>query len=240
MIRERQVPVVGKGGEYFKNHAKWVWCVSPWKQKLDKSKGGKEAMNEKGLMNERGGGGLIALAVIGVLAVVLLIAGCGIRNGIIGAENTVEQKWGDVEASYQRRLDVLPKFAKNAQFSVDFQLKLNKDYVQQREGIKNAAASGDPNALQKAANDGYQALLIAVRQEAVPQAKLDQLTELNAQIENVERVINHERKGFNDAVRRYNDNVRTFPGSMFGYQPKKPFKAEEGAEKSPDYDLKLR
>lgn len=180
------------------------------------------------------------LIAAGVLFLLFLVTWSS-YNGMVGSRNAVDRAWSDVEASYQRRLDTIPKFAKNAQFSADFQLKLATDYAKYREGVDKAAANGDPGALQQAANNGYNALLIAIRQEAVPQAKTDQLTELNAQIENVERVINHDRRAYNEAVLRYNNRVQSFPGNvfagMFGFEPRKGFKAEPEAEKSPDYDF---
>lgn len=188
--------------------------------------------------------GWIMVAVLGVIAAILLFVGWTSYNGMVTGRNAVDKSWSDVEAAYQRRLDTLPKFVKTAQFSADFQLKLATDYAKAREGTRQAASSGDPGALQKAANDGYNALLIAVRQESVPQAKTDQLTELNAQVENVERVINHERKAYNESVLQYNNRIQTFPGSvfagMFGFEARKGFQAEEGAERSPDFDLQLK
>lgn len=187
---------------------------------------------------------MVGLIVVMLLVGIPLLWAWGTYNGLITTENAVDKSWGDVEAAYQRRLDTIPKFAKNAQFSVDFQAKLIGDYTKYREGVNQAARSGDPQALQQAANDGYNVLLIAVRQEAVPQAKLDQLTELNAQIENVERVINHERKDYNDSVQNYRNKMRKFPGNliagMFGFGDKPMFEAAEGAENSPDYDFNLK
>lgn len=181
------------------------------------------------------------IVVGGILAVLALFVFLN-YNGLVGASTATDKAWNDIEAAYQRRLDTLPKFVKTAQFSADFQERLQEKYVQGREGIKSAAATGDPAALQQAANDAYGALVIAVRAEAVPQAKTDQLTELNAQVENVERVINHERKAFNEAVRVYENKRRMLPGnilaSIFGFGPRQGFKAEPGAEKSPDFEFK--
>lgn len=181
----------------------------------------------------------IALGVVVMLAFIAW----GNYNGLVRAGNAVDKAWSDVEAVYQRRLNTIPKFVKTAQFSADFQIRLQREYVQGREGIKSAAATGDPAALQKAANDAYGALVIAVRAEAVPQAKTEQLTELNAQVESVERAVNHELKAFNGAVMNNNNKVQTFPGNVFaaifGFRTREGFKAEPGAEKSPDFDLKL-
>jgi LemA protein len=184
------------------------------------------------------GAGVVALVLVGIFFLMKVT----VTNGIVRSENAVDQAWADVEAAYQRRLDTLPKFVKTVQFSADFQLKLQKDYAQAREGIKEAAQSGNPETLQQAANDKFNAMLIVVRQEAVPEAKTDQLTELNAQIENVERVINHERNKFNAAVKAYNDKIETWPGSMFSgsREPKEGFHAQQGAEESPEIDLKLK
>lgn len=184
----------------------------------------------------------ILASFAGLIVLVLLIV-WGVYNGFVSSRNAVDKAWSDVEAAYQRRLDTIPRFVQVAKFSVEFQRKLAIEYAKAREGVRQAASSGDPGALQKKANDGYNALLIAVRQEAVPQARTDQLTELNAQIENVERVINHQRNAFNESVFQYNTRTQTFPGNMiagsFGFLPRKGFKAAEGAERAPDFNLKL-
>lgn len=162
---------------------------------------------------------------------------------LVGARNTVDKKLSDVGTAEQFRLDTVPKFVKTAQFSTDFQLRLNREWVQGREGIKDAVVSGNPAALQKAASDAFGAMMISVRAEAVPQAKLDQITELNAQIENAERVVRHERKAYNEVALDYNNKVQIPPSSLiallFGFQTREFFKAEPGAEKSPDVELKL-
>ncbi len=192
-------------------------------------------------------GWIVFVVVLVVLAGIIFgLMAMGTYNGAIEKKNSAIKAWDDVEAAYQRRLDTIPKFAKNAQFSADFQKKLALDYAKAREGIKEAAGSISPEALQKAANEKFNGLMIAVRQEAVVEAKLDQLTELNAEIENIERVINHERKAYNDGVRVYNNAVQTFPGawfiSVFGWSfpAMDGFKSELGAEKSPDYELKVK
>jgi hypothetical protein len=111
-----------------------------------------------------------ALIVVGIVALILGLWVWGSYNGLIRAENSIDNALGNVEAAYQRRLDTIPKFAKNAQFSVDFQVKLQEKYVQGREGVKTAAASG-PAALQKAANDAFGGLMIAVRAGSTDRAQ---------------------------------------------------------------------
>lgn len=187
---------------------------------------------------------LTTLIVIVVIAVIFGLTVMASYNGLVGDKNNTIKSWDDVEAAYQRRLDTIPKFAKNAQFSIDFQKKLAIDYANAREGIKSAAGTMKPETLFNVAEEKLRGLMISMRQEATVEAKLDQLTGLNAEIENIERVINHERKAYNESVRIYNNSVQRVPVawfiSAFGWPflPMEGFRAQSGAEKSPDYELK--
>ncbi len=192
--------------------------------------------------------GIIIGAIVVVLAIIFGFTAWGTYSGLIDKRNDAQiRAWANVQAAYQRRFDTIPKFAKNAQFSAQFQIKLATDLAKAREGTKDAAATGQPEALQAAVNKGFDGLMIAVRAEAVTEAKTDQLTELNAEIENVERVINHERTVYNEKVTTYMTAIQQPLGatfiSWFGWSDKFPaleaFKAQEGAEKSPEYELKL-
>lgn len=173
---------------------------------------------------------VIAIAVLGILI------GIGIRNSIIVKGNAIDKAWADVQSAYQRRLDVLPKFAENAKFSAKFQKDLAIGYAEARKDL-GAPSGVKPDSFASLADQGFKSLVVRVQQEAVPEAKLDQLTELNAQIENIERVIEHQRDAFNAAVQDYNNQVKTVPGCWFGFSPRQGFQAQPGAENSPDLHM---
>lgn len=181
------------------------------------------------------------IAVIAALTLLVILIMVGLYNDMVGKRNATTKAWSDVEAAYQRRLDVIPKFAETAKFSIKFQKDLAIKYAEAREKVAEAAKNNKPDDLETVANAMATNLLISVRQEAVPAAKTDQLTELNAQVENIERVINHERKAFNQAVLDYNNAIQTVPGvwlaSGWKFKPMTGFNAQEGAEKSPDLKL---
>ncbi len=180
--------------------------------------------------------------LIGVVVAVILFIVLPIwvtYNGMVTAGNTIDKTWEDVQAAYQRRLDVIPRIAEVAQFSVDAQIELNTEVARLREGYDKATT---PNELDNV-NQEVTGIYANVRAEAVPVLDTAQLTELNASIDNVERVINNERKAFNTAVLTYNNKVKTFPGSLiagwFNFEPREGFQAEAGAENAPDINLGL-
>ena len=187
--------------------------------------------------------------VIGITCIVLLIllifglCIVGAGNDLVLKDNNCDKSWDNVESAYQRRLDTIPKFAEVAKFSVEFQLNLSIKYAEARNKLSQAGNSGNAEQLQNIANTEMQGLTIMIQQEAVPEAKLDQLTELNSMIDSAERVILHERDAFNQAVMEYNNARETFPNSFFislmnwNYEEREGFTAQSGADISPDLNL---
>jgi LemA protein len=75
--------------------------------------------------------------------------------------------------------------------------------------------------------------------EAYPDLKANQnFLELQAQLEGTENRISVERRNFNDAARRFNTSIRTFPrnliAGMCGFEKRPYFEAEESAAKAPE------
>ena len=95
-----------------------------------------------------------------------------------------------------------------------------------------------------AANDqlsGALGRLIAVA-ENYPNLKADvHFTELMREIAGTENRIAVARRDYNEAIKRYNVKIETFPGNMFagmlGYTPMKQFTAEEAAHTVPKVEF---
>ena len=79
--------------------------------------------------------------------------------------------------------------------------------------------------------------LIAVS-ESYPDLKANQnFLELQAQLEGTENRISVARRDYNEAARKYNTSLRSFPknilAGMFGFEKKAYFEAQEGSEQAP-------
>ena len=77
-------------------------------------------------------GGLIALGVIVLL--ILMLGGCGISNynGMNMASKEVDNKWADVQSSYQRRSDLIPNLVSTVKAAANFETKTLTDVIQAR------------------------------------------------------------------------------------------------------------
>lgn len=93
---------------------------------------------------------------------------------------------------------------------------------------------------QDALSSSLSRLLVSV--ERYPDLKATQnFRDLQAQLEGTENRITVERQKFNQTVQSFNTSIRHFPrnivASMFGFDKKGYFKANDGAENAPVVDF---
>ena len=174
------------------------------------------------------------------------LAGCGL-NSVPTAEEQVNAAWGNLQADYQRRSDLIPNLVATV-----------KGYAQQEKSVLigvtqaradatavhlSAADLSDP-AKVKAFNDAQSRLTQAIiplqrLQEAYPDLKSNQnFMALQDQLEGTENRIEIARRDYNESVREYNTLIRTFPSAIgakvfYGAKPKVPFEAAAAAQNAP-------
>jgi LemA protein len=174
------------------------------------------------------------------------LAGCGL-NSVPTAEEQVNAAWGNLQADYQRRADLIPNLVNTV-----------KGYAKQESGVLiavtqaradagrvqlNASDLDDPakvQAFNNAQGRLTQAIIPLQRlQEAYPDLKSNaNFLALQDQLEGTENRINASRRDYNEAVRSYNTRIRTFPDAIgakvfYGAKPKVPFEAASGAQAAP-------
>lgn len=183
-----------------------------------------------------------------VAAVMLLtgLSGCG-YNTIQQNDETVTAAWGDVEASYQRRADLIPNLVEVVKGYAAHEKETLTAVVEARAKVGKVQLGADvvnnPEAMAQfqAAQGGLSSALsrLMVVVEQYPDLKANQnFLDLQHQLEGTENRINVARVRFNDAVRIFNTSIRTFPNNLTNnfilkLPRKEPFKAEAGSEKAP-------
>jgi len=181
---------------------------------------------------------ILGAIVVGVGLLVL-----GSYNGLVSAQETVKNKWADVQTQYQRRIDLIPNLMETVKGSSEFEQETLQAVVEARSAWAKAGQSGSINEQVQAAN-GFDSALsrLLVTVEAYPQLKsTEAYRDFMTQQEGTENRVAVARRDFNDAVRGYNTLVRRFPSNiiagMFNFQSMESFKADEGAEKAPKVDF---
>ncbi len=186
----------------------------------------------------------IRYSVLGVI--LLLLAGCG-YNTMQQNEEAVKAAWGDVEATYQRRNDLVPNLVETVKGYAKFEKDTLTQVTEARAKVGSVQMSpailDDPNkfqefqAAQNTMTGALSRLLVVV--EKYPELKANQsFMDLQHQLEGTENRINVARTRYNKAVETFNVSIRTFPNSLTNslllhLKPKEPFRAAPGAEKAP-------
>lgn len=187
----------------------------------------------------------LLLLLLGLLLTGML-SGCG-YNTIQANEEAVIAAWGDVEATYQRRNDLIPNLVEVVKGYARHEADTLKAVTEARASVGSIKAGreliSDPTALarfQQAQSEMSGALsrLLLVA-ERYPDLKANQnFLDLQTQLEGTENRINVARQRYNQAVQVFNTSIRTFPNSLTNslllkLERKEPFKAEEGAKTAP-------
>ncbi len=190
--------------------------------------------------------GCIIAAVIGAVIVGVLLIGFFIYqstyNTIITMDENVKAKFGNVQAQYQRRSDLIPNlvevvkgYAAHERGTLEAVVQARAQATQTRLDVNSAESLKQFQAAQGSLTQALSRLMVVV--ENYPDLKANQnFLDLQAQLEGTENRIKQARYDYNEAVQGYNSYTRKFIVNMFvgGQFPAKPyFEAEAGADKAP-------
>lgn len=183
---------------------------------------------------------------LALAAATITLSACGI-NSVPTAEENAKAKWADVQAAYQRRSDLIPNLVATVKAAAASEAQILTEVTEAR--AKATSIQIDANDLTDttkvaefaAAQDQLGAGLgrLLASFEAYPQIQSNaNFRDLQSQIEGTENRINITRRDYNEAVRKYNTTIRTFPDAIgakliHGAEAMVPFQAAAGSEDAP-------
>ncbi|MGI6243971.1 MAG: LemA family protein [Prevotella sp.] len=177
------------------------------------------------------------------------MGGCNAYNGMVNDQETATTALANVQATYQRRADLIPNLAKTVQAYAKHEKETFEAVTKARASvsqIKLDANNLTPEKLQQFQNaqgELSQALgRLMLVAERYPELKANEnFKSLQVQLEGTENRINEARQQYNEAVQTYNQNVRRFPNvlfaGVFGFDRMTKFEAATGAEKAPELNF---
>ena len=175
------------------------------------------------------------------------LAGCGL-NSVPTAEEQVNAAWGNLQADYQRRSDLIPNLVATVKCYAAQEKTVLTEVTNARASANRIQLSpadlSDP-AKVNAFNDAQNRITMSLQrlQEAYPDLKSNaNFLALQDQLEGTENRINASRRDYNTAVQSYNTRIRTFPDAIgakvfYGAKPKVPFEATAGAQTAPSVNF---
>jgi LemA protein len=184
---------------------------------------------------------LIALALV-----VLMGGGCAVGqyNSMVSGQETVDQKFSDIDNQYKRRNDLIPQLLATVKGSADFEERVLTDVAEARASVGRlqipAQASSDPRAAADylKAQQGLGAAVgrMLMTAENYPTLKSTSgFRDMQSQVEGTENRIAVARTDYIASVKGYNTTLRKFPGNMiagtFGFERLPQLEAATSAER---------
>ncbi len=184
--------------------------------------------------------------IIGILAFAGYSWVKGFYNSTIQLNENVTESWGNVQTAYQRRNDLIGNLVKTVQGAADFEKETLTPVIEAR--AKATSINIDPtnitpeqlaqfNQVQGGLSGALKSLLVTV--ERYPDLKANQnFLKLQDELTSTENQILTARTRYNEAIKPFNNHVKTFPNNIlagfFNFDDKPYFDAEAGAENAPD------
>jgi len=187
----------------------------------------------------------VLLIVLGVLVILSIYIGVT-YNRLVRQDENVKLNWGNLQNSYQRRLDLTPSLVAVVKASSDYekqtleQLANARSRASQITANTTAADYNNYNNQEKAQADVANSInrVIALIERYPDLKSTKSYLYLQSQLEGTERRIKTSRNDFNQSVAEFNKLVRGFPSniaaSFFGYKPKEGFQSNGGSENAPE------
>lgn len=184
--------------------------------------------------------------IIPVILSLVLLSGCG-YNSLQTKEEAVFKAWADIEASLQRRGDLIPNLVETVKGYASHEKETLEAVVNARskatsvtmdaESLSDPAKMSQFQAAQGGLNSALSRLMVVV--ERYPDLKANQnFLDLQNQLEGTENRINVARQRYNAVVGDFNGSIRKIPEKftndfLLHLEKKEYFKADEAAKEVP-------
>ncbi len=195
--------------------------------------------------------GLVAIIIIAVCIFAIFGFYKNTYNSLVAQDENVTAQWAEVQNQYQRRLDLIPNLVSTVKGYAKHESEV---FTQVSEARASAGGQinisdevlSDPDAfaryqqVQDNLGSSLQRLLMVTEQ--YPELKADQqFLALQDQLEGTENRITVARGRFNDAAKKYNTTIRSFPtniiANMSGFEKKVYFTASQEAQSAPKVEF---
>ncbi len=176
----------------------------------------------------------LLVGLIVLVGIMVVIFGIAVHNKMVRLEEGVKETWSRVEDIYKQRLDLISNLAETVKGYANGEKETFQAAAEARTKA-NAALRGPGQALTgprqfrqlQLAHDALSAALRRLLEtvERSPELKTNRnVMALQNQLKEIEKRLNEETRGFNQAAAKYNTYIKQFPhtliANMSGFKQK--------------------
>lgn len=179
---------------------------------------------------------IVVLVVIALLVVSLYSFFAGNYNNFVRLDQAVKSSWAQVENQLQRRFDLIPNLVETVKGYAKQEKDVMIEVTNARARVGGAGTVPDKIAANNELSGALSRLLLVV--EKYPDLKSNQnFMHLQDELAGTENRIAVERMRYNEAVKIFNQTIKSFPANllagMFGFREAAFFDAPKEAKTAP-------
>jgi LemA protein len=172
---------------------------------------------------------IIALIVLGVLALVLVV----MYNGLVSTKVRVDEAWSDITVQLKRRADLIPNLIETVKGYAKHEKEVFENVTKARAAILGAQGVEETAAADNQFTGALKSLFAVA--ENYPQLKANEnFAQLQAELTDTEDKIQAARRFYNGSARDLNIKVQTFPTNIFagmlGFKEREFFELNEAEQ----------
>jgi LemA protein len=178
---------------------------------------------------------IIVLAVIVVLAIAAYSFFAGNYNKFVSLDQAVKTSWAQVENQLQRRFDLIPNLVETVKGYAKQEKDVMVEVTNARSKVGGAGTVPDKINANNQLSGALSRLMVVV--EKYPDLKSNQnFMKLQDELAGTENRIAVERMRYNEAVKVYNQTIKSFPANllagMYGFKDGAFFDAPKEAKEA--------
>ena len=174
-----------------------------------------------------------ALIVIGIVAVIVIVAVASMYNGLVKLRNNRENAFANIDVQLKQRYDLVPQLVNTVKGYAGHEKETLEKVTAARAAAMNATTVDEKVAADKALSGALAGLRVSL--EAYPELKANEnFLQLQNELADIENKLSAARRFFNSATREFNNACEVFPSNivagMFGFKRAPMYEATEGRE----------
>jgi LemA protein len=178
---------------------------------------------------------IIVLAVIVFLAITAYSFFAGNYNKFVNLDQAVKTSWAQVENQLQRRFDLIPNLVETVKGYAKQEKDVMVEVTNARAKVGGAGNVPDKISANNELSGALSRLMVVV--EKYPDLKSNQnFMHLQDELAGTENRIAVERMRYNEAVKDYNQTIKSFPANllagMYGFKDAALFDAPKEAKEA--------
>lgn len=174
-----------------------------------------------------------ALIVIGIVAVIVIVAVASMYNGLVKLRNNRENAFANIDVQLKQRYDLVPQLVNTVKGYAGHEKETLEKVTAARAAAMKANTVDEKVAADKALSGALAGLRVSL--EAYPELKANEnFLQLQNELADIENKLSAARRFFNSATREFNNACEVFPSNivagMFNFKRAPMYEATEGRE----------